>query len=55
MDLLKHILQAENRIRTSIKHTPLERSLPLSCQTGSEVYLKMEICSTPVRSRSVAR
>jgi threonine dehydratase len=42
MDLLKHILQAEHRIRASIKHTPLERSLPLSRKTGSEVYIKME-------------
>ena len=42
MDLLKEILRAESRIRASIKHTPLEYSLPLSGKTGSGVYLKME-------------
>lgn len=42
MDLLNEILRAETRIRASIKHTPLERSLPLSRATGSDVYLKME-------------
>lgn len=42
MDLLKDILRAESRIRPFIKHTPLERSLPLSRAAGSDVYLKME-------------
>ncbi len=42
MELLNEILRAETRIRASIKHTPLERSLPLSVSTGADVYLKME-------------
>ena len=42
MELLKEILRAESRIRPFIKHTPLERSLPLSRAAGAEVYLKME-------------
>jgi threonine dehydratase len=42
MDLLKEIVRAESRIRPIIKHTPLERSLPLSRTAGNDVYLKME-------------
>ncbi len=42
MELLNEILRAETRIRGLIRETPLDRSIPLSCATGTDVYLKME-------------
>ena len=42
MELLRQIVRAESRIRPLIKHTPLERSLPLSRAAGADVYVKME-------------
>ena len=42
MSILPDILQAEQRIRSHIRTTPLEYSIPLSKRTGSRVYLKLE-------------
>ena len=42
MSILPDILQAEQRIRSHIRTTPLENSFPLSKRTGSRVYLKLE-------------
>lgn len=42
MNILPAILQAEQRIRSYIRTTPLECSWPLSALTGSQVFLKLE-------------
>ena len=41
-DIKKETLEAEKRIRTHIRETPLEYSIPLSKLTGCNVYLKCE-------------
>jgi threonine dehydratase len=42
MNVLADILQAEQRIRSYVRETPLEYSWPLSTVTGSQVFLKLE-------------
>ena len=42
MSIVHEILEAEERIRTYIKETPLEHSLILSKMGSCEVYLKLE-------------
>lgn len=42
MNVLPDILQAEQRICSYIRETPLEYSLPLSTLTNSQVFLKLE-------------
>lgn len=42
MHVLQDILQAEQRIRSHIRTTPLEFSRPLSLLTGGQVFLKLE-------------
>ncbi|HXR65713.1 MAG TPA: threonine/serine dehydratase [Ktedonobacteraceae bacterium] len=42
MNVLADILQAEQRIRSYVRETPLEYSWPLSALTGSQVFLKLE-------------
>jgi threonine dehydratase len=42
LNLEAEIVEAENQIRPYIRETPLDYSLPLSQQTGAEVYLKLE-------------
>lgn len=39
---MKNIIQAYKRIRSHIRHTPLEHSVLLSKMTGANVYLKLE-------------
>lgn len=39
---IQSVLQAHARIRSFVRHTPLEYSIHLSRQTSAEVYLKME-------------
>jgi len=41
-DLAARVLQAAVRLRPHVKETPLDYSLPLSQDTGCEVYLKLE-------------
>ncbi|MDZ7269407.1 MAG: threonine/serine dehydratase [candidate division KSB1 bacterium] len=41
-DLAARVLQAAGRLQPHVKETPLEYSLPLSQDTGCEVYLKLE-------------
>ncbi len=40
--IMKTIMQAYERIRSHIRHTPLEHSVLLSKMTGANVYLKLE-------------
>ncbi len=42
MNLVEKIKNAEKIIRPFVRETPLEYSYPLSADTGSEVYLKLE-------------
>ena len=42
MALHQEVVLAERRIRRHIRETPVEHSLPLSVETGAEVYLKLE-------------
>ncbi len=42
MALHQEVVLAEQRIRRHIRETPVEHSLPLSAETGAEVYLKLE-------------
>lgn len=39
---INDIYEARNRIKTHIRHTPLEHNLELSALYGSEIYLKLE-------------
>lgn len=49
---LQPILQAHQRIKPFIRHTPLMRSAYLSAQSGAEVWLKLE-CQQPTGSFKV--
>lgn len=40
--LFKSIIEAEKKIRSFIRETPLEYSYPLSAEAGCKVYLKLE-------------
>ena len=42
MDLHRQVVAAEQRIRSFVRETPVEHSLPLSAETGCEVMLKLE-------------
>ncbi len=42
MDLHRQVVLAERRIRNFVRETPVEHSLPLTVETGAEVYLKLE-------------
>jgi len=42
MDLHRQVVSAEQRIRSFVRVTPVEHSLPLSAETGCEVLLKLE-------------
>jgi threonine dehydratase len=42
LDIKSEVILAENRIRSYIRETPLDFSLPLSKITNSNVYLKCE-------------
>ena len=42
LDIHSEVLQAEKRIRSSVRETPLDFSLPLSKITNLNLYLKCE-------------